>query len=66
MSKYVGGGRGKFGAVGKGGRGGSSQRYVQNSGQSTRNTLDDMSDVEGSGEKEQRVWEVMPKASLKL
>lgn len=57
---------GKFGAVGEDGSDGSGQRYMPNSRQSTRNALDDVRDVDSDGGREQRVWEVMPKASLKL
>ena len=53
-------------AVGESGRGGRGQAYMQNDRQSTRSALNDMRDVDDGGGGEQRAWEAMPKASLKL
>ena len=76
VNEHVGGGDKAIGAVesnfrdkravGKSGRGGRGQGYVQNDGQSTRSVLNNVRDVDDGGGGEQRAWEAMPKASLKL
>ena len=76
VNEHVGGGNKVIGAVesnfgdkravGESGCGRRGRAYVQNNRQSTRSTLNNMRDIDDGGGGEQRAWEAMPKASLKL